>query len=193
MSVRGQEINIDQTVQLISELRVGRSVWRVESPMGSAKDVYYLDASDLSPIRREIEQGAVRIALDFSKDKISGSMAVSGREMPVDVSLEAPVLGGEAALETVLAALPLAPGFATTGRTFDIQSQKVRFWEFKVVAEESVAVPAGRFDSFKIEVDALDDAGGSGVIWISREVPRLTVKSEFQLPRRWAGAASCRS
>ncbi|MEE9255048.1 MAG: prolyl oligopeptidase family serine peptidase, partial [Pseudomonadales bacterium] len=193
MSVRGQEINIDRTVQLISELREGRSVWRVESrgesPMGSAKDVYYLDASDLSPTRREIEQGAVRIAFDFSKDKISGSMAVSGREMPVDVSLEAPVLGGEAALETVLAALPLAPGFVTTGRTFDIQSQKVRFWEFKVVAEESVAVPAGRFDSFKIEVDALDDAGGSGVIWISREVPRLTVKSEFQLPAAMGGGS----
>ncbi len=190
----GNEMKIDSKRELASDKLADRSVWRIEttatSPMGEAKDVFYLDAQSLSPVRRSVTQGAVNISIDFTEQTIKGTMKLPGQEMPVDVKLEAPVWGNEAALEAVLATLPLAPGYKTTMRTFDLQSQKVRLWSVEVTGQEAVDVPAGKFSALKTSVDPLDGEGGGATLWFSAEIPRKTVRSEIELPAQMGGGSA---
>jgi hypothetical protein len=81
----------------------------------------------------------------------------------------------------------LAPGYRTTFRTFDVQTQKVRIWSFEVTGAETVEVPAGTFETFKATIEALDGEGGNGTFWISQDAPRATVRSEFVLPPQMGG------
>jgi dipeptidyl aminopeptidase/acylaminoacyl peptidase len=190
----GNEMKIDSKRELASDKLADRSVWRIEttatSPMGEAKDVYYLDAQSLSPVRRSVTQGPINISIDYSEQAIKGTMKLPGQEMPVDVKLDAPVWGNEAALEAVLATLPLALGYKTTMRTFDLQSQKVRVWSVEVKGQEAIDVPAGKFSAFKTSVDALDGEGGGATLWFSAELPRRTVRSEIELPAQMGGGTA---
>ncbi len=190
----GQEMKVESTRQVVNDTLAERPVWRVEttakSPMGDAKDVFYLDATSLSPLRRAVTQGPVSISLDYTEQGIKGTMKLPGQEMPVDVKLDAPVMANEAALEAVLAALPLVPGYKTTVRTFDLQTQKVRFWSFEVKGAESMQVPAGQFNVLKTSIDPLDDQGGGATFWFSAEVPRKTVRAELALPAQMGGGSA---
>jgi len=77
----------------------------------------------------------------------------------------------------IIARLPLAAGYATTFRTFDVQKQKAGLKQLKVVGEESVTVPAGKFDAYKLEIVATDNDADKQTIWIakdSRKVVKIT-------------------
>ena len=193
LNMMGQQMTVASTRELQTESLDDQPVWRVETraetPMGAAKDVFYLDAERLWPLRRAVTQGPVQVSLEYTEGTITGIMKLPGQEMPIEVKLEAPVFGNEAALEAALAALPLAAGYKTTFRTFDLNSQKVRLWSFEVTGTESVEVPAGKFETFKVMMEAIDGNGGSGTIWISSDMPRKTVRSEFELPPTAGGGS----
>ena len=152
-------------------------------------DVYFLDATDLGPLRREVRQGPVSVDLDFSDETVTGLIDMGSREVPIDVTLDAPLLGTDAALEVVLCHLPLEPGYTTAVRTFDPRSQKVRVFSFEVTGEETVEVEAGTFETWKTTVTALDDQGGDGTIWISKSKPGFKIRSEFKLPAQMGGGS----
>ena len=82
-----------------------------------------------------------------------------------------------------IAALPIAAGYTTTFRNFDIMSQKVNPRQLKVVGSEKVTVPAGTFDAWKIEITPAD--GGSGestTLWVDK-TSRRAVKSVTVIPQ----------
>ena len=187
----GEVMTIESTRELATDTLDEREVWRVAAlaslPQGDVSDVYYLDATDLGPLRREVRQGPASVDLDFSDETVTGLINMGGREMPIDVTLDAPVLGNDAALETVLCQLPLESGYTTAVRTFDPRSQKVRVFSFEVTGEETVEVEAGTFETWKATMTALDDQGGDGTLWLSKSKPGFKVRSEFQLPAMMGG------
>ena len=184
----GRERTLDSTRTLTRDEHEGRPVWRIATtvPMGQATDVFLLDAETLQPVRRTVKQGSATVELAFSEQAITGSMQF-GQEIPIDIKLDAPVLGNDAALEAVLGALPLASGYQTAFRTFDVQTQKIRLWSFEVTGREKVETEAGSFDCFKAQLTALDGEGGDAMLWIATETPRATVRREFQLPPAMGG------
>jgi hypothetical protein len=80
-----------------------------------------------------------------------------------------------------MATLPLAEGYETAFRNFDVQSQKPKVVQLKVVGSESVTVPAGSFDSFKVETTSPDD-GQTSTFWVAKDTRRV-VKLQAVLPR----------
>jgi len=56
------------------------------------------------------------------------------------------------AAKQALSCLPLAEGYSTTYRNFDVQQQKVKLMQLKVTGVEKVTVPAGTFDAYKVEI-----------------------------------------
>jgi outer membrane lipoprotein-sorting protein len=65
--------------------------------------------------------------------------------------------------------LPLAENYSLTYRNFDLQRQKVKLVRLAVSGSEKVTVPAGTFETFRLEVTAAD--GGSGdraTIWVDK-------------------------
>ena len=81
-----------------------------------------------------------------------------------------------------MAALPLAEGYSTTYRNFDLMGQKVKLRQLKVAGSEKVTVPAGAFDTWKVEITPAD--GGSGestTLWVDK-ASRRVVKISSVIP-----------
>ncbi len=85
----------------------------------------------------------------------------------------------------MIACLPLADGYSTTYRNFDLQTMKPKLMELKVAGSESATVPAGTFDSYKVEVSG--EGGSKFTIWIAKD-SRKPVKYSAVLPQ--AGGAT---
>jgi len=163
----GQEIPMDiqQTIEEKDDNWVITQT--AKTMMGDMKDVSIVEKGTLKPVSREVNQGPATINLSHSSDKITGAMNMNGNEKAMDVSLDAPVFADGAALYETLATLPLAEGYTTVYRTFDVQKQKVRAFELKVVAKEVVEVTGGQFEAYKTEIKALEDTPGDTVLWLS--------------------------
>jgi hypothetical protein len=76
----------------------------------------------------------------------------------------------------VIASLPLADGYSVSFRNWDLQKQKPQIKQLKVVGTESVTVPAGTFDAYKVEIVAADNDADKQTVWIdknSRKVLKL--------------------
>jgi dipeptidyl aminopeptidase/acylaminoacyl peptidase len=158
---------------LANEIKAEGGAWtvtnRMNTPMGDATDVYSLDMDTLLVRKRSIHQGPVEIELAFQDNKVTGSMKTNGADKPVAAEITGPVFPEVSAAQAVFACLPLAEGYATTFRIFDIQKQKDRVMQLQVVGSEKVTVPAGTFDAFKVEVTAGDGGADKITVWIAKE------------------------
>ncbi|MEM1322703.1 MAG: prolyl oligopeptidase family serine peptidase [Bacteroidota bacterium] len=155
----------------------------VQSAMGQIVDSYMLDSKNLTPMSRSVDQGPISVKLNHGEGKISGTMAMNGNERPIEVSNEDGIFGDGAALEATIASLPLKEGYECTYRVFDVQAQKVKPYKAKVMAKESVTVPAGTYEAYKVDLISLDDTPGSKTIWVTTEGKRCMVKGTAVVPQ----------
>jgi dienelactone hydrolase len=183
----GQEMELLGRRTTTREERDGRAVVVVVSeadgPMGAVTDTYLLDAASLRPVSREAVQGPVRIDVAYGPQAATGQIQAGPQQLAIDVPLPAPVFGDGAALEVAVAALPLAEGYEATLRTFEVgMMQRVRVWSLAVEGRETVEVPAGEMEAWRVRVEPLDGEGGGETLWVRTEQPPVVVKAEGQLP-----------
>lgn len=183
ISVNGQDIAM-QTTQEITQDDDG--LWHViesaQSPMGSIVDSVRLAEPDLLPVARRINQGPMTIAINHSADKIDGEMNMNGQTMPIDVAIDAPVFADGAGLNAVMPLLPLAEGYKATYRVFDASAQRVKLMQLNVEATETIEVPAGSFETYKVVLEALDGSPGGTTLWVDTQGTRI-IKSTASLPQ----------
>jgi hypothetical protein len=147
----------------------------MEAPDGPVTDVWTLEKGALI-LRKESfkhfakpgRPGPFTINLDFTGNKVTGTSNISGQEKPVAVDLGGPLFAGAAASALTIGCLPLADGYSTTLRNFDIQRQKEKLLQLKVVGMERVTVPAGAFESYKVELTSGQGGSYKGTVWISK-------------------------
>lgn len=140
-----------------------------DTPFGKIVDVSTIEKGTLILKHRSVTQEPVVIELDFKGSKVTGTMTQSGQAKPIDVDLGGICFADGGGAFDVMARLPLAIGYSTTFRNFDVQKQKPQIKNLKVVGTESVTVPGGTFDAFKLEViDANNDADKQ-TIWIAKD------------------------
>ena len=87
----------------------------------------------------------------------------------------------------VMGCLPLAEGYSATFRNFSVQTQKVKLLEAKVAGAETVTVPAGKFETWKVEIASVDGGADRTTLWVAKD-SRATVKSTAVMPS--AGGAT---
>lgn len=171
----GQSIALDMT----SEVKEDADGWVVidtmNSPMGAAVDSAVLDKKSLTSKKRSVKQGPVEINLTYTGSKVTGTMKMNGQEKPIDTDTGGPLFMDAAGATAVLATLPLKTGYATQYRNFDLMKQKPKLLDLKVTGEESVTVPAGTFDTWKVEITSADGAADKQTMWVSKASPK-TVK-----------------
>ena len=153
----------------------------MNSPMGQATDTVTLTKGSLVPTKRSVSQGPMAIDYEMKGGKAVGQMKMGGDPKPFEVDLGGEVFADGAGAHEVMATLPLAEGYETAFRNFDVQSQKPKVVQLKVVGSESVTVPAGSFDSFKVETTSPDD-GQTSTFWVAKDTRRV-VKLQAVLPR----------
>jgi dipeptidyl aminopeptidase/acylaminoacyl peptidase len=151
-------------------------------PMGDAVDVTTFDKATLVLRKRSIKQGPAAIELVFEGGKATGTMAMGGDPKPVSVDLGGELFADGVGGYEAIGALPLAEGYATSFRNFDVRQQKVQLKQAKVAASEKVTVPAGTFEAWKVEIASADGEPGQTTIWVAKDSRRV-VKTTATIPQ----------
>jgi dipeptidyl aminopeptidase/acylaminoacyl peptidase len=182
IEVSGQSIPLSITSEIKDEDGAWVVTEKAATPMGEMSDVSVIAKGSLTPTKRAVRQGPVAIDLEFKGDKASGTMSANGQSRAVAADLGGALFADGAGTGDVIAALPLADGYAATFRNFDVQKQKVSLKQLKVVGTEKVTVPAGTFDAVKVEITSADGEADKRTLWVSKEA-RKVVKSTATLPQ----------
>src|SRR5690242_18325751 len=167
------------------EIKDENGSWTVnetaQTPQGEIVDISTLEKGSLLLKRRVIKQGPMTIDLDVKPDKVSGSMTMNGEAKPIDAATGGTLFADGAGTYDVIAALPLADGYSVSFRNFDVIKQKPQMKQLKVVGTESVTVPAGTFDAYKVEIVSADNDADKQTVWIAKDT-RKVVKIAAVLP-----------
>ncbi len=168
LAAAGQEMQVRTTIEIREEGAAWTIVNTSQTPMGEATDSMTVEKGTLIPRRRVVTQGPVKIAMEFVENRVTGTMSMNGEESPIAVDLGGPLFASPVGSPQVFAALPLAEGYTVAFRNFDLQKQKPKLLQLQVVGSESVTVPAGRFEAFKVEITSAEGGPDHDTLWIAR-------------------------
>lgn len=153
------------------------------APARSVVDSVLVDKATLQLRRRTLTQEPNRIDYEIKDGKATGQFLVNGQTRPFSVDLGGELFNDAAGIYQTIATLPFAPGYQIAFRTFDVQLQRVRTVQLQLLGTEQVAVPAGTFDAFKVELTTADD-GAKTTVWVvkdSRKVAKIVgVRPQLQ-------------
>ena len=179
MEMGGQGMNMATSTDVREEGDTWVITETAKLPMGEATDKTTYAKGSLIVLKRSITQGPMAIDYEVKDGKIVGEMKMGGQPRAISVDAGGDLFGDGAGAAETIATLPLADGYNTTFRNFDVQRQQMKTKELKVVGSEQVTVPAGTFDAFKVEINSSD--GGKTTLWVAK-TPRKAVKQVATLP-----------
>ncbi|HLA14071.1 MAG TPA: alpha/beta fold hydrolase [Gemmatimonadaceae bacterium] len=151
-------------------------------PQGTMSDEVTLQKGTLQLQKRTVKQGPAVINVSYAGNKATGTMSMNGQDRPISVDLGGVLFADGAGANDVIASLPLAEGYTTTYRNFDIMRQQVKPRQLRVVGSESVTVPAGTFDAWKVEMTPAEGIGETVTLWVDKKT-RVVAKSSAILPQ----------
>jgi len=149
----------------------------METPNGTVTETSTLEKGSLVARKLNLKQGPVTVDLDFAGDKAVGNMNMNGKDQPISVDLGGPLFADAAASKQSISCLPLAEGYTTTYRNFDVQKQEVKLMQLKVSGIDQVTVPAGTFDTYKVEISSADGGDDKETLWIARDSHKAVKES----------------
>jgi hypothetical protein len=136
-------------------------------PRGAAVDSVRLDAHSLTPRERIIHQGATQITLRFAEHQATGTITTGARTRPISAEVCGSLFGDGAGAFLLIGRLPLHAGYRASLRHFDIKALRTTARQITVIGNGQTSVPAGRFDTWTIEIS---DEGSSAptMVWIDK-------------------------
>ncbi len=182
MAAGGQNMQFSATRVVKEEGNAWVVTDTAKMPMGEVVDTTTVEKGTLVPLKRVIKQGPLTIDLAFAGGKATGTMSMGAEPKPVSVDLGGPLFADGNAAHVAIACLPLAEGFQTTFRNFDVQKQKPSLKQAKVTGAEDVTVAAGTFPAWKVELISAEDEPGTTTLWIDKAT-RKVVKTSATLPQ----------
>jgi len=168
VSLGGQQMALSISTTIVKGASGWTATESMETPQGPATDTATLENGTLIVRNRSVRQGPAIIHLDFSDTKATGTMNMEGQNKAISADLGGPLFGDAAGAMQVIACLPLAEGYTTAFRNFDMLKQKVEVLQLKVTGVESVTVPAGTFDAYKVELSS-DASPDTKTYWIAKD------------------------
>jgi hypothetical protein len=168
IALGGQEIPLT----LKTDIKEENGAWTVnetaQTPQGEIVDVSTIEKGSLLLKRRYIKQGPMTIEMNVAPNKLSGATTMNGKITPIDADPGGALFADGAGTFEVIASLPLEDGYSLSFRNFDVQKQKPQIKQLKVLGSESVTVPAGTFDAYKVEIQAADNEADKQTVWIDK-------------------------
>jgi dipeptidyl aminopeptidase/acylaminoacyl peptidase len=181
IEVSGQQIPLS----ISSTIAEAGGAWSatdvMTTPNGDVTTTSTLEKGTLITRNLTLKSGQGSMDLNFAGDKAAGNVNMGGQDKAVSVDLGGPLFANAAGAKQSISCLPLAEGYSTTYRNFDVQKQKVKLMQLKVTGVEKVTVPAGTFDAYKIEITSADGGADKETLWVARD-SRKAVKESAVLP-----------
>lgn len=191
IDARGQKFEMPIQRDVTKSTLDGKNVFMLVdavSGMMGGNDTLFVDAANLLPIKRNIKQGMATIHLTFKPDLVEGQIEAGPQKMPVNVKLDFPVITEGSGFEVALRTLPIAEGYKASFNQLDIMKAKAELMNINVLGKEKVTLPAGEFDTYKIEVKPAEGGEGGNLMWID-SVSKTLVKSEAKLGAAMGGGS----
>jgi dipeptidyl aminopeptidase/acylaminoacyl peptidase len=179
VDLAGHGVDLSATTEIKEENGSWIVIEKMNTPGGAAEDRGVLEKGSLVVRKRTVTQGPVSVEYGVNGGKVKGEAKMNGQARPIDVNVGGELFADGPGAADVIATLPLAEGYTTSFRNFDAQAQKVKTVQLKVLGSESVTVPAGTFDAFKVEVVTTD--GPTSTHWVAKD-PRRVVKVVSVVP-----------
>jgi hypothetical protein len=173
LEMGGQTMNLKLSVAITDDGASWKAVNTMETPGGTGTDTSTIEKTTLILRKRSVAQGPIAIDLDFSGDKAAGKMSMNGQDRPIAADLGGPLFADGAGEHQVIACLPLAEGYTATFRNFDVQTQKVKLEQLSVSGVESVTVPAGKFDAYRVEITSADGGADKQTVWVAKDTHKV--------------------
>ena len=164
-----QTITLDIKTDIKEEGGAWMATDTTTSAMGEIVDTAVLDKDTLTLRKRTVKQGPVTIEIEVADNKATGKMNMGGQDRPISVDLGGPLFADAAGAMQAIACLPIKEGYSTTFRNLDLQKQKPKLMQLQVAGSESVTVPAGTFNAYKIEVTSADGGPDKMTVWVATE------------------------
>jgi dipeptidyl aminopeptidase/acylaminoacyl peptidase len=182
IAMAGQNMNMTLTSTIKEENGAWLASDAMETPMGVVNDSGTIEKGTLISRSRKMEQGPMKMEMKYTDDKASGALTMNGKDQPVSGDTGGPLFAQGPGGPQSVGCLPLAEGYMTIFRNFDSGKSKSTLMQLKVVASEKVTVPAGDFDTFKVEITPVDGGASDALtIWIAKDT-RMPVKISTSLP-----------
>ena len=183
-----REIKVDVTRKVSSARLNDQPTWLVtsksESPQGTTVDSFYLDQQSLLPVKRIVNQPQMHMTLNFHSDKISGSMQVRGRTMDVNIENNKKILSIP---EVVTPTMNLESDYKAGFKMLNMMQQNVQDYTMEVLGEETLEVPAGQFECYKVKVSSSEGGTPVQTLFLTIDQPHQLVKAINELPANMGG------
>ncbi len=182
IALGGQSIPLTAKTDIKEENGAWTVSETVTTPQGDVVDVSTIEKGSLLLKRRSIKQGPVSIEMNVTPNKVTGTSAMGGPPKTIDADPGGALFADGAGAFEVIASLPLADGYSLSFRNFDVMKNKPQMKQLKVVGSESVTVPAGKFDAYKVEIQSADNEADKQTVWIDK-ASRKVLKIEAVLTK----------
>ena len=186
IEINGQTIPLQTSIAAVEDGDTWVVTQTTKVAGGEQTDRTVINKKDMGLRSRAVRQGPVTIDLAVADGKISGRMAAGAQGADVSAPVDGILFADGAAAPLVLATLPLADGYTTGFRNFGLQPPKVRSVRLTVTGSERITVPAGTFDTFRIELASPGDENKT-IYWVAKE-SRKPVKAVATGPQLNGGA-----
>jgi dipeptidyl aminopeptidase/acylaminoacyl peptidase len=173
VSAGGQQMKLKVTAIIADAGPTWTAEEDMDTPGGAVTDKAVVEKTSLLVMKHNMQQGPATIDLDFAGNKAVGKVSMNGQDTNVNVDLGGPIFGDAAGGNEEIACLPLAEGYATTFRNFDVQTQKVRLLQLNVAGSDSVTVPAGTFDAWRVEITSADGGADKKTVWVTKDTHKV--------------------
>jgi dipeptidyl aminopeptidase/acylaminoacyl peptidase len=189
VDMRGQKIPMAVSRIITRGAAAGGNTLQVVdnvSGMMGGSDTITIDGKTLLPIHRTQSQGGGLVDIAFSKTSATGNMKMGPQSMPIKATLTDPVLTDGAGTDLAIGTLPLAAGYATTVKAFDLMSQTGKSVRVEVTGKETLTVNGVASEAWKVTMKTDGDDGAGSVSWYSVKDKTL-LKQVSQLPAAMGG------
>ncbi|MEY4936142.1 MAG: Prolyl tripeptidyl peptidase precursor [Bacteroidota bacterium] len=167
IQLNGELVSTDMTRQITANNGNWIISEKVTSVFGNSLEINTIDQKDMKPVKRVLENGRLKIELDYTPTMIKGNVVGGSIDRVIALRTEEPILTDGAGIDLVIGSLPLREGFIGYYRTFNPQSHQIKINQVKVVGVERVNVPAGSFDAFKVEFKPINGDEAT-TFWIEK-------------------------
>lgn len=185
IETRGQKFEMEVQREVVKSKVDGRDVIMaidITSGMMGGNDTLIVDAVTLLPIKRNVKQGQAVIHIDFLTDKVEGLIEAGPQKMPINISIDKPIISDGAGVELAIKSLPLKEGYKASFDQLDIMAGKTKTMIVNVLSSEEVS----GFDTYKVEIKPEEGEEGAQTLWIDSN-SKMVVKSESKLGAMMGG------
>ena len=173
----GQQVSLTVSTTIAESGSAWTATDVMETPNGTVTEISTLEKGTLIARKLNMKQGPVAVDLTFSGDKAVGNINTNGQDRAISVDLGGPLFADASAAKQSISCLPLAEGYSTTFRNFDVRKQKVKLMQLKVSGVDQVTVPAGTFEAYKVEISSADGGADKETLWVARDSHKAVKES----------------